>query len=359
MLYTPHDIELAEKIEYYVPCAEKVKFCVTGTEAVQMAIRLARAHTKRRYFIRFEGHYHGWADNVIGGVLDKELIKAIRESGKVVREPFPIESDQDFRGTVGKDAAASRQSLMLPWNDIEVLEKVLERYGGEVAMIHMEPIVCNHFCMYPLPGYLERVREWCVKYGIVLSFDEVITGFRVGLGGAQQELGITPDITTLGKAIAGGMPLSAIVGKNEIMELFTNRTVLGPGTFNGYPFGLAAALATIRILEKDNGAIYKEIDRVQKRLMDGMRKISLSRGIPMLIQGCRGAFYTCFVDKEIAYVEEDVADVDREKSIKFWENMAQEGILFLFGGRWYISAGVTDADVDRTLECADRVLGKL
>jgi glutamate-1-semialdehyde 2,1-aminomutase len=359
MLFTPHDIEVARKIVDYVPSAEKVKFCATGTEAVQIAIRLARAYTGRRTFVRFEGHYHGWMDNVLGGIGDQGLFQNIREGMPVTRKPFPCRSEEDVLETAGRDPAAFEQCFMIPWNDFDVLERVLEKYGEEIAMIHCEPISVNHGCMPPLPGFLERIRELCTRYGIVLSFDEVITGFRVGLGGVQKELGITPDLTTLGKALAAGLPCAAVVGKNEIMELHKNRKVLGPGTYMGYPLALTAALATIRILERDSGAVYREFDRLQKRLTDGLKSIAKGRGMPLMVQGCRGAFNTYFVEKEVAYRDEDLADVDWGRVQKFWEEMAKEGVLGMLGARWYLSVGLTDRDIDWTLEAAERVMGRL
>ncbi|MGD0916673.1 MAG: aminotransferase class III-fold pyridoxal phosphate-dependent enzyme, partial [Thermodesulfobacteriota bacterium] len=150
---TPTEVELAEKFVQYVPCAEKVRFCLSGTEAVQLAIRLARSYTKRPYFIRFEGHYHGWLDNVLGGMVNDNPVEM----------PFAVESEQDPLGTEGKEPNAFKQSFKLPWNDVEVLEKVLKKHGEEVAMVLMEPINCNGGCCPPRPGYLEKVRELCSR----------------------------------------------------------------------------------------------------------------------------------------------------------------------------------------------------
>jgi glutamate-1-semialdehyde 2,1-aminomutase len=149
------------------------------------------------------------------------------------------------------------------------------------------------------------------------------------------------------------------VGKNEIMDLLKNRKVLGPGTYMGYPLALTAVLATIRILERGNGAVYREFDRLQKRLTDGLKSIAKSRRIPLLVQGCRGAFNTYFVDKEVVYRDEDLADVDWGRVQKFWEEMAREGVLGMLGARWYLSVGLTDRDIDWTLEAAERVMGRL
>jgi len=345
----PLELEWAEKFTSLIPCAEKVRICLSGTEAVQFAIRIARAYTKRRYFIRFQGHYHGWMDNILGGVT------AENASGM----PFALEQLGDFLGTEGRDPEAFQQSFMLPWNDIEVLERVLEKYGEQVALIITEVFNCNGGCCLPRPGYLERMRELCDKYGIVLYFDEVITGFRVGIHGAQGEVGITPDLATFGKAMAAALPMSAVAGKRQLMDLVAENKVTAAGTFNGYPLGVAASLATIRILEKDNGAIYRHIDRIQKRLMDGFREIGKRRGIPLLVQGPRGAFQIAFTDAEVAYTFAELFASDILKLFRIREMLAEEGVLTMRGTRWYMCGSLTDADVDRTLETFDRVMAKL
>ncbi|MFC2012731.1 aspartate aminotransferase family protein [Chloroflexota bacterium] len=342
------EIELAEKFARLVPCAERVRFGVTGSEIVQLAIRLARAYTKRPYFIRFEGHYHGWLDNVMGGLVDDQLKE----------KPFPVVSDSDPRRCEGMNPDAYGESFLLPWNEIDILEGVLEKYGEEVAMIHMEPILCNAGCCLPRPGYLERVRELCTRYGIVLSFDEIITGFRVGLNSAQGKLGVTPDIATFGKAMAAGFPIAAVAGRKEILDLIIQQRVVGAGTFNSNPVGFAAGIATLNILERDNGAFYKRIDKIQSRLVNGLREISRRHGLAMLIQGPTGVFWTEFMDKEIAYSVRDLMGADAEKQTRFRTLLREEGILS-YRGRWYVSGGLTDGDVDKTLECVDRALSRL
>lgn len=345
---TPAAIRLAEKFAKHVPCAEKVRFCVSGSEAVQLAIRLARAHTKRRLFIRFEGHYHGWLDNTLDGVVDDDATDL----------PFAVEGEADPRRTEGKDSSAFEQSFKLPWNDIERLESVVAMHWQQIALIIMEPINVNFGCCRPRPGYLERVRQLCSQYGIVLCFDEVITGFRLGLGGAQGKLGVTPDLATFGKAMAAGMPISAVAGKREIMDLLLARRVVGAGTFNGYELGVAAALTTIEILERDDGAFYRKIDAIQTRLTDGLKAISRQRGIPLLIPGETGVFYTCFTDQEVAWSARDLAGEDAQKKARFLELLTDEGVLPLGGGRFYVCGALTPADVDRTLEAADLALGR-
>ncbi len=356
LLFSPDDIAVAEKLVQHIPCAEQVKFCLSGSEAVQMAIRLARAYTARPYFIRFSGHYHGWFDNVLGGMVD------LTPAGKPFAYYDPESNPYvDVCFTLGRATAAEKESFLLPWNDLDALEDTLRKYGEEVALIHFEAPVCNHFCMPPRPGYLQRIRNLCTQYGIVMSMDEVITGFRLGLSGAQGYYGVTPDIATFGKAMAGGLPMSAVVGKAEIMEQLRDKKVLGPGTFNGYPLGMRAALTTLTILEKDNGAVYGKMETVQKRLQDGLKELARKHGVQMRIQGARGVFFTMFgVDSDkVVYSDEDLATLDMEKTLEFWSGMNHQGIAVMVGGRWYMSIAHTDADVDRTLEAADTVMGTL
>ncbi len=344
------EVELAEKFVRHVPCADKFHSNPTATETVQMVLRLARAATGRRRFIRFEGHYHGWCDNIMGGTVEEA------PAGK----PFPAASRQSLEAE-GKYADDLAQSFLLPWNDAGILEETLRKYGDEVALVIMEPILCNAGCCPPRPGYLEKVRQLCDDYGAVLCFDEVITGFRVALNSAQGMLGVTPDIATFGKAVAGGLPLAAFAGKGHLMDLILEKKVVSGGTFGRYPLGLAAALASIRILESDDGAFYRQVDLTQKQLTDGLREISRRLGIPLFIQGTRGVFITRFMetDKEAAYTVRDFAGVDMQKERRWAELMAEEGILLMFGGRFYISPAHTPEDVARTLEAAERVMRRL
>jgi glutamate-1-semialdehyde 2,1-aminomutase len=348
-LRTTIEVDLAEKIVRHVPGVEKVRFVLSGTETVQLAIRLARAYTDRRYFIRFEGHYHGWLDNILGGKVDDH------PSGK----PYAVPDPHDGLLTLGRDPGVVEQSFLLPWNDIEALEKTLEKYADEVALILMEPILLNSGCSFPRPGYLESVRELCDHYGIVLCFDEVQTGFRVGLNCAQGLLGVTPDLSTFGKALGGGIPMGAVGGKSDIMNLLFDRRVIGAGTFNGYPFGLAACLATLTALENDDGAIYRQIVQRQSRLLDGIKEIANRRNIPFFTQGSCGIFFFVTTDLGEVYTYKDLHGIDWKRQSHFERALADEGILVIRGGRWFISGGLTEADVGQTLEVVDRVMGKL
>jgi glutamate-1-semialdehyde 2,1-aminomutase len=346
----PAEIELAEKIVRHVPSAEKVRYLLSGTEAVQLAIRLARAYTKRNLFIRFDGHYHGWMDNVYGGGVDPA------PDGP----PYALYRDDDLFTSRGLDPDTRRQSFKLPWNDIEVLERTLERYGDQVALVLMEAINANGGSCHPRPGYLERVRDLCDRYGIVLCFDEIITGFRVDIGGAQRLLGVTPDLTTLGKGLAGGAPLSAVCGKAEIMDLCERRTVVSAGTFNGYPLGVAAAIATLCHLEQDDGAYFRRVAATQAPLVAGLREIAARHGRPMLVQDCPGVVMFYPAEVERAWTIGDWYPIaDHALGDRIRREMADDGVLTMFRGRWYVSGSLTCADVDRTLEVVDGVFARL
>lgn len=265
---------VCERIIHHVPSAEMVRFGLSGTESIQNAIRLARSYTRKHKFVRFEGHFHGNADNIMGG----------RQSSP--NNPVPIDYDGDLLGTEGRAPGIFQdQSFLIPWNNIEVLEKLLQERGNEIGSVIMEPICINGGGILPNQGYLEKVRELCNLHHVVLIFDEVVTGFRVALGGAQSLLGVTPDITVFAKAIAGGaLPVSAIVGRKEIMQLYTEKKVIHAGTFNGYPLGLAAVLATLEILEKDT-LCYERMNSFLNQIAHSLVEAANNAGIPMVVQG--------------------------------------------------------------------------
>ncbi len=345
---TPIEVKVAEKIVQHVPCAEKVRFCLSGTEAVQLAIRLARAYTGRRYFIRFEGAYHGWMDNVLGGVVNENPIE----------HPFPREDPDDPLGTEGRDPSAFEQCFRIPYNDIDTLESVLEKWGDQVAMILVEPIQAAA-CISPRPGYLEQMKKLCNIHGIVLCFDEIVTGFRLAIGGAQEALGITPDLAVYGKTLGAGIPVAAVAGETGIMDQLLTNKVIGAGTFNGYPFGMAAALVTLKILEHDNGAVYRHIDKMQTQMMKGLKEILQRQNRKAILQHVRGFCIIHFTNKETIYSVRDLKEADKKLPHDLRVKLADEGVLIMWGGRWYFSAALTEADVIATLEHTEKALGLL
>ncbi|MDR3361085.1 MAG: aminotransferase class III-fold pyridoxal phosphate-dependent enzyme [Bifidobacteriaceae bacterium] len=354
ILFTEDDIAVAEKLVRHIPCAEAVKFHITGSEAVQMAVRLARAHTGKDKIVRFEHHYHGWFDNVLGGMLNPDRTGEPNVFQRSDTDPL---SDPEF--TLGKTPYWTQDSYMLPWNDFEALEACFANYHQNIALIHFEGIVFNHCGLYPKPGFLERIRELCDQHNVVMSMDEIITGFRVGLGGAQGLLGVTPDIATFGKSIGGGLPVSCLVGRADLFEVMKGNITLGPGTFNGYALSVKAVKTTLEILEEDDGAAYRRLSALTERLADGAASIAQDCAAPMAVTSATGAL--CFVfgvpgGRARLHTEADVAGFSAASAKRFQREMEQRGVIMMANGRSYLSLAHTEDDIDFFLEKMRAVL---
>lgn len=329
------DAEALELISKYIPSAEMIRFGLSGTEIVQNALRLARAYTGKNKFVRFIGHYHGNADNIMGG----------RASNS--HNPVPSDYTGDLKGTLGraKDSLES-QSYLLPWNDDKVLEELLINKSDDIAAVIMEPICVNGGSVMPVPGYLQKVRELCTKYNVVLIFDEIITGFRMGLGGAQTTFDVLPDLTTLGKAIGGGgVPVSALVGKEEIMQLLVDKKVIHAGTFNGYPLGTAAVKATLEMLSRNNGEKINQMNRITEKIHEILRNESEKIGFELVIQGhpsC-GAYHCS--NKVLESTSEYTFDII-SKDIILNNNLAKNGILVSSLSRIYPNISLDESDIE-------------
>lgn len=325
---TTLEVELAERIVARVPCAEWVRFAVSGTEANQAVLRIARAATGKQKFVRFTGHYHGWADNVVDG-------------------------------TEGRADGAADESFLIAWNDPAALDALLSAHADKIGLVLMEAVMCNTGCCPPKAGYLELVRELCARHGVLLCFDEVITGFRVHRSGAQGLYGVTPDLAVFGKALGGGFPLAAIAGKRDVLAVLRdNRAVIG-GTFNAFPMSLAVGIATLDMLARDNGAWYARAARNQARLADGLKRIFQARGHETLLQGPTGCLYLDFNPRAVAYSPADLADSDRAKQARLRSLLLAEGVFAAGGGRWMVSGFHTETDIDDTLAAATRTADKL
>ncbi len=319
----------------HIPCAEMIRFALSGTEAVQNALRLARAYTGKNRFIRFHGHYHGNADNVMGGRKKKDL-----------SWPVPERFKGDMLDTQGRaDNILEEQSFMLPWNDVAALETVVTQHAGEIAAVLMEPICMNGGGILPRPGYLEKAKEICERHNIVLIFDEIITGVRLGLGGAQKILGVTPHLATFGKALGGGsMPISAIAGHKDIMNLYTKGKVIHAGTFNGYPLGLAAIKATFEIIENDPDC-YDRMGNIMAEICKIFTTASKRVGIPMVVQGMPTALVYHSQDK---LVDRSEGYTDR---VKFCDIIIREickryGLQFSPLSRLYPNLLINEGDIE-------------
>jgi len=340
------EIELAEKLNKLIPSAELMRFCLDGSEAVQTAFRVARAKTGRQKFLRFEGHYHGWLDNVAYGISTPSVdALGSREQPNV------------FPWTAGLPDSSKDDFIALPWNDLELVRRTVEKRYGELAAIITEPIMCNNGCILPQQGFLSGLRQLCDQYGIALIFDEVITGFRVGLGGAQQHFGITPDLSIFAKAMGSGYPISAVVGKRQWMELIEQGKVIHAGTMNSGNPTVAAALATIRVLEREKP--YERMYALGKRLMYGLREAAKQSGQNLMVQGLGPMFVTYFGDHGSAIDYRDTLKADKAKLSKFIAGLHDSGIRVIGRGLWYISAAHTEEDINLAVAAAERVLAEM
>ena len=337
------EIELAEKLQKHIPSAELMRFCLDGSEAVQTAFRLARAKTGRKKFLRFEGHYHGWLDNV-----------AWANSAPSLEATGSYEAPTVFAWSGGLPETAREEFITLPWNNLALVEKIVAERFEEIAAIITEPIMCNSSCIQPEPGFLQGLRNICDKYSITMIFDEVITGFRTSLGGAQKMYGITPDLSIFAKAMASGYPISAIVGKKDWMNLLVEGKVIQAGTMNSGNPSVAAAIATIEILEQDIST-HERIFSLGKKLIKGLQAINTKHQQNMLVQGLGPMLHTGFTDLKKVKDFRDVFSYDKAKLAKFIAAMHDEGIRIIGRGLWYISAIHTEEEIDKTLEVADKV----
>lgn len=344
-----HELEyqVAELIQATVPCAERVAFTSSGSEAVQGALRLARACTGRELVVKFEGHYHGWMDSVLW---------SYKPSLEQLSHTAPRHG---VAGSAGQVASAGENIAILPWNDAGVVERFFAERGHEVAAIVSEPVVCNSGCLLPGDGYLAALASIAHAHGALLIFDEVITGFRRAPGGAQSWYGVTPDLATLGKAIGGGLPLSAIVGRGEILDAIFTRGVVFGGTFNGNPISLAAAMATITELSRDGGAALIHANRIGKLIMEGLRASAARRGVPLTVSGFGAAFALHFTEQKRLMNYRDTLADDSVRLRSFLMGALREGVALLPDGRMYVSAVHSEDDAQSTITALDRVLQRL
>lgn len=341
---TEMEIALAEKIAYYVPSAERVLLANSGSEATYQALRLARAVTGRHGIIKFQGTYHGWHDAVAMNV-----ISPAHKVGKGQRDLL----------SAGMLPGVVEHTYILPFNDVEAIADFLERRGEEIAAVLVEVIPHNIGCVLPRPGFLQALRDLCDKFGCLLIFDEVITGFRHALGGYQKISGVTPDLSTFAKAMANGYPIAALVGKAEYMRRYEpGGGVFFAGTYNGHPHSVAAALATIAELE--DGSVHAHCFALAERAANGIQQIADELGIPMTVARFGSVFVPYFMEGPIVSYS-DLLRNDDARDVRFRRAMCARGIFMLPVAlkRNHVSAAHTSADVDRTLEAAREVLRKL
>jgi glutamate-1-semialdehyde 2,1-aminomutase len=324
---TQREVELAELICKLVPSVEKVRLVNSGTEATMSAIRLARGFTNRERIIKFDGCYHGHGDSL--------LVKA---GSGVATLGLP--------DSPGVPQALAELTTVLPFNDRGALEREFRARGDQIACVIVEPVAGNMGCVKPRAGYLQTMRDLASKHGCLLIFDEVMTGFRLATGGAQQVYGIRPDLTTLGKIIGGGLPVGAYGGRAEIMDKVAPAgPIYQAGTLSGNPLAVAAGLATLRRIERDNP--YARLEALGARLESGLA------GLPVKVNRAGSMFTVFFTDREVVDFE-SAKSSDVQRFNAYFQRMLRLGI-YLPPSQFeaaFISTAHTDADIDRTIEAA-------
>ena len=345
------EIEVAERLQQMMPSAERVRFNNSATEVVLSALRLARAHTGRPLVLKFEGHYHGWADEGLVGFApppdrwgtDDEPSR-LHPSEGVIPEVFD-------------------QFVVARWNDPDHLRRRVAQYSGKIAAILFEPVLCNTGCIPPVPGMIDAIRELCAKEGMLMIADETITGFRFGQGGAQGTLGFTPDLTILGKAIGGGLPFAALVGKEAAMQKIIEGKVVHAGTLNGNPLCLAGSrwcLDQVIALGERHPA---NVIALGERLSTGLRALADRHGIPLRPQGPGLIFHTVMLKPE---AEEgpirDYRDYVRRHDALRWAHLRRclldEGVRAIERGLWFVSLAHQEQDIDAALRRAEAAFAR-
>jgi glutamate-1-semialdehyde 2,1-aminomutase len=335
---TAAETRLAERICRLMPSIELVRMVSSGTEATMSAIRLARGFTGRDMIVKFEGCYHGHSDSLLVKAGSGALTLGVPTSP-------------------GVPPALAALTLTLPYNDAAAVAAAFKQYPGDIACVIVEPVAGNMNCVPPAPGFLAALREQCTRHGALLIFDEVMTGFRVAKGGAQELYGITPDLTTLGKVIGGGMPVGAFGGRREVMQKIAP---LGPvyqaGTLSGNPVAMAAGLAMLDLLEAPG--FHAELERKTRLLVEGMAKTARDTGMPFVANAVCGMFGLYFTREPQVASYAQVMASDVEAFRHFFHGMLREGVYLAPSAfeAGFVSSAHGEADIQATLEAAHRVM---
>jgi glutamate-1-semialdehyde 2,1-aminomutase len=317
----------AEAVLAAIPGMERVLWSNTGSEATQVALRLARAATGRNRYVKMVGHYHGWSDSFLLGYRPDR-------AGRF-----------DGPGTQGQRRGARDEVSLVPFGDLAAVEEAVGRPGSDIAAVFVEPVLCNSGVIAPPEGYLDGLRRLCDRTGALLVFDEVITGFRIALGGAVQRYGARPDLVVLAKALAGGYPLSAVAGRGEIIDQ-VGRGVVHAGTYNGNPIVLAACLATVTALAAEG--TYDSFEARAEELADGFRATIASHDVAGWVNQV-GPVLQCGFGSGRGTSFDDFLDADQDFYDRLLVNLLRRNVFALPGGRWYLSTAHTAADIATTV----------
>ena len=346
-LPTADEMRLAREIIAAVPSIEQVRLCNTGTEAVIYALRLARTFTGRQKIIRFEGMYHGFGDGVYWSKHPP-----LDAAGPDER-PVPVPQGP------GVPAAIAQQLVILPWNDIGALRAAIEREGDDIAAVLTEAVMCNTGCILPVPGYLEAMRELTAARGIVLIYDEVITGFRLHLAGAQGHYGIRPDLSVFAKGLGGGFPVAALGGRRDIMQLAADGTVSIAGTYTANTIAVAAALAALEELRVPG--MYEGLHRRCERLYSGLERLFHDAALPAHVVGLGPVMQVWFSDRPIRNYRDATRYASHSLFRRWWEGMLERGVLFHPHPfeNLFVSFAHSEDDIDGTLEAARKTIAAM
>lgn len=348
---TSAEIEAAERFRRMVPSAELVRFTNTGSEATMLALRLARARTGRRKFLKFEGHYHGWYDPFL-----------LNAHSHPPEQLGPVENPERIPDSEGIPASTFDEVVLAPWNDVNALERVLQLHGHELAAVITEPIMANMGCILPRDGYLQRLRELTRDCGALLIFDEVVTGFRYAPGGCQEYYDVKPDISTFGKALGAGFPVGAVAGLRSILERmqWSENMVLHYGTFNGHRLTMKVVTANLDLLAAPD--TYRKLHAVGNAAIAGLREVFRRHGTKAIVQGFGPMFQIYFTDREAIHNYREYCEfVDAKRYSQFVHGLLERGIYMTpsNGLHWIISTAHTDADVEALVDAADQACSGL
>jgi glutamate-1-semialdehyde 2,1-aminomutase len=347
---TPVELEVAEMLQSIVRNAERVRFANTGTEAVMAAIRLARGVTGRPKILKFEGHYHGWHDDLLvsSNVLPSSAL-GLRS------DPIKIPDSS------GLNRSALDDTIVVPWNDLHILESALANNRGQIAAIITEGVMANMGVIPPAKGYLTGLEEMAREHGIVFILDETVTGFRIAPGGCQEYYKLSPDLVTFGKALGCGLPVAALVGRANVMDALQWGGVLHYGTHNGSRIGMFAARANLRVLTRDNNAAFRHSWRIAEQLCTGLSDLFRQRGRSVLVQRVGPMFQLMFTDQPaIRDYREFCQFVNRAAFQKFVLSLFPFGVYASPSASLHsiVTLAHTDQDVERTLEAATKVVNQ-
>ena len=348
---TPAESEASERFCSMVPTAEAVRFANTGSEATMLALRLARAHTGRTKFLKFEGHYHGWYDPY-----------CLNGHSHPIEQLGPPENPAKIPDSEGIPASVFEDVVVAPWNDLPRLEAILRKHGGELAAIITEPIMANMGCILPRDGYLQQVCDLAHRYGALFILDEVVTGFRYAPGGCQQFYNLRPDLSTFGKAMGAGFPIGAVAGPRAILDRmrWSEHMVLHYGTFNGHRLTMSVVAANLDLLNAKEA--HRKLFAIGDAAIAGLREVFRRHNIAAIVQGFGPMFQIYFTERDAVRDYRDYCQfVDTKKYSRFVHQLLEHGIYMTpsNGLHWIISSAHQEKDVEALIAAADQACRSL